>query len=186
VSASLYGGGGNDILIGGAVSDYLYGDGGDDTYTGNQDTDYFIHDGLFGRDTITDFAIGTDVMIIRTAGVASMSDILFTQDGADALLTMGANSIRLTGVTAANLSAGDFIFAPTSAEPLESGPEADAQESKADIADPVMDDFVDLDAADAGSAIVVAENIAVDLYEDYILGHEAEAWAIDVYGITYL
>lgn len=186
VSATLYGAGGNDILIGGSATDYLYGDSGDDTYTGNGNTDYFLHDNTFGRDTVTDFAIGTDVMIIRTAGVASMADILFTQDGADAILTMGANSIRLTGVTAANLSAGDFIFAPTSAEPLESGPEADAQESKADIADPVMDDFADLDASIDDTAIVASEDMSADLYEDYVLGHEAEAWVIDVYGVSYL
>lgn len=183
VSASLYGAGGNDTLIGGSATDYLYGDAGNDTYTGNGNTDYFLHDNAFGNDTITDFAIGTDVMIVRTAGVASMANIVITQDGADALLTMGANSIRLTGVTAANLTSGDFIFAPTSAEPLGSGPET-TTETKADIADPVMDDFAALDVADV--EIIASEDMPADLYEDYVLGHEAEAWVIDVYGMSFL
>lgn len=183
ISASLYGAGGNDILIGGSATDYLYGDAGNDTYTGNGNTDYFLHDNTFGNDTITDFAVATDVMIVRTAGVASMAAMVITQDGADALLTMGANSIRLTGVTAANLTAGDFIFAPTSADPEDNGPEV-AAEAKADIADPVMDDFAALDLADA--EIIASEDMAADLYEDYVLDHEAEAWVIDVYGMIFI
>ena len=185
VSASLYGAGGNDTLIGGSATDYFYGDSGDDTYTGNGNTDYFLHDNTFGADTITDFAIGTDVMIIRTAGVASMADMVITQDGADALLTMGANSIRLTGVTAANLTAADFIFAPTSAEPIDDGPEASA-EAKADISDPAMDDFADIDDANSDAAIIVTNDMIADLYDDYVLGQEAEAWVIDVYGMSLL
>jgi len=171
VSASLYGAGGNDTLIGGSATDYFYGDAGNDTYTGNGNTDYFLHDNTFGNDTITDFAIGTDVMIVRTAGVADMGDIVITQDGADALLTMGANSIRLTGVTAANLTAGDFIFAPTSAEAPDTGPttpdnsEASAQE-KADTSDAenvMLDDFAELEPQSADDSQVTSVSGEVDM-----------------------
>jgi len=149
VSTSLYGAGGNDTLIGGSATDYLYGDAGNDTYTGNAHFDYFLHDNTFGADTITDFTQGEDVMIIRTAGVASMADIVFTQDGADALLTMGANSIRLTGVTAANLVASDFIFAPTSAEAPETGPDQQAAE------------FTDLEAGISQDVVETSEDAVV-------------------------
>jgi Ca2+-binding RTX toxin-like protein len=184
VSASLYGAGGNDILIGGTVTDYLYGDAGNDTYTGNGGTDYFLHDNTFGNDTITDFAIGTDVMIVRTAGVASMANMVITQDGADALLTMGANSIRLTGVTASSLTAADFIFAPTSAELPEDGPDtASSAQEKADISDAenvTLDDFSDLEpestaktelaalSNDATIALTAISAFNLDAYDDYM------------------
>jgi Ca2+-binding RTX toxin-like protein len=191
VSASLYGAGGNDILIGGSASDYLYGDGGNDTYTGNGNTDYFVHDNTFGADTITDFAIGTDVMIIRTAGVASMADVVITQDGADALLTMGANSIRLTGVTASSLTAGDFLFAPTSAELPDTGPEtaatsAEAKPDTSDVVNVMLEDFAALDTeADAQmDAALLGAHTDIAVSESFGAAQYAEAFALLMEGQT--
>lgn len=191
VSTSLYGAGGNDTLIGGSSTDYLYGDTGNDTYTGNGGFDYFLHDNTFGADTITDFTQGDDVMIIRTAGVASMANIVITQDGADALLTMGANSIRLTGVTAANLMASDFIFAPTSAEVLDDGPtEAASADAKSELIDPIMDELAPLETEgllfDADMAAMLRDAITVELPDGVMLGQEGEAWVMDIYGTSLL
>lgn len=191
VSTSLYGAGGNDTLIGGSSTDYLYGDTGNDTYTGNGGFDYFLHDNTFGADTITDFTQGDDVMIIRTAGVASMANIVITQDGADALLTMGANSIRLTGVTAANLTAADFIFAPTSAAVLDDGPtEAANVDAKSELADPNMDDFAALETGDTvfndDVAALLRDAITLELPDGTLQGQDGEAWMMDVDGTSLL
>lgn len=178
-SVSLYGAGGSDTLIGGLGADYLYGDAGDDSYTGSVGRDHFMHDGAFGADTITDFLIGMDVILIRTAGVASMADMVISQDGLDALLIMGSNSIRLTGVIAATLSASDFIFTPpSSAEPSDEVDEYVAQ----DIA---LNDFEDL-AQDASGleAFAPDSGALVGGYSDSLMTDAAEAWFNDADGIS--
>lgn len=182
VVTSLYGGGGDNVLIGGSTTDYLYGDAGNDTYTGNAHFDYFLHDHDFGSDTITDFTQGDDIMIIRTAGVASMSDIVFSQDGADALITMGANSIRLTGVTAANLVASDFIFAPTSNVAPKDGPDMAAKDEPGDAMGESLDEFPQ------ETALNVAENDA-DLYQvdgPSVFDFGADVWTVDIYDVRIL
>lgn len=125
------------------------------------------------------------------AGVASMADILFSQDGADALLTMGANLIRLTGVTAATLTAADFIFAPTSAEELDDGPTVAANaEVKSDLIDPVMEDFAapktEDTLFDTDMAAMLRDAITIELPDGILPGQEGEAWVMDIYGTSLL
>jgi len=157
-SASLYGAGGNDTLIGGLGADYLYGDAGDDSLTGGVGRDHFMHDGAFGADTITDFLIGMDIMLIRTAGVASMADLVVSQDGLDTLITVGSNSIRLTGVLAVTLSASDFIFNPPSAaRPLENVDEGGA-------IDLSVNDFEALDPDHSEPGFLFKDDGAADVY----------------------
>jgi Ca2+-binding RTX toxin-like protein len=187
-SASLYGLAGNDTLIGGTTTDYLYGGAGDDQYTGNGGTDYFYHQDTFGNDTITDFVAGTDVMVIRTDGVFSMANMVINQDGADALLTMGTNTIRLTGVDAATLTDGDFNFpAAPGAEVSEKGPEVATDEGELESGLFVMADYVDLLEVDAGATDSAAQvNLAAEFIEDSVLSYDAEAWVIDAYGMSML
>lgn len=188
VSASLYGLAGNDTLIGGTTTDYLYGGTGDDQYTGNGGTDYFYHQDTFGNDTITDFVAGTDVMVIRTDGVFSMAKMVITQDGADALLTMGANTIRLTGVDAATLTDGDFNFpAALGAEVFEKGPEVATDEGKLESELFVMADYVDMSAArEAFMDSQVSTELTTELAEDLVLGFETGTWEVDAYGMAML
>jgi len=185
VDASLYGYGGNDTLIGGTQSDYLYGGADNDTLTGNGARDYFIHDNAFGLDTITDFEVGTDIMVIRTAGVSAMGDIVITQDGADALLTMGSNSIRLTGVTAANLTSADFIFA---AAPSAENP---GDTSDLNAAMPALEDFASLaakpiDAAPVSEVIDTPDGDAAVFAFGSEWFHSHDDWAAEFYGMNYL
>jgi len=61
----LSGGGGNDRLNGGAGNDILIGGTGNDTLTGGTGADIFVFESIYGGvDTITDFASGTDRMMV--------------------------------------------------------------------------------------------------------------------------
>ena len=62
---SLYGGAENDTLNGGAGSDYLDGGDGSDKLTGGADLDIFdISVTDSGKDTITDFKFGEDILLL--------------------------------------------------------------------------------------------------------------------------
>ncbi len=121
--------GGDDFLNGGAGADVLNGGYGNDTLTGGSEADVFIfQDGFYstwgptagrptgyGEDTITDFIAGEDV--INLTYVMSINDFTdltanhLTQSGNDAVITDAhGNTITLTGVTATDLTADDFIF----------------------------------------------------------------------------
>jgi Ca2+-binding RTX toxin-like protein len=58
-SASLYGGDGNDTLIGGAAADFLFGQAGDDALLGNGGIDFLF--GGAGNDTLTGGAANDSV-----------------------------------------------------------------------------------------------------------------------------
>lgn len=92
---------GDDTLLGGIGADTLIGGAGGDRFVFGYD---------WGHDIVTDFAAGTDVIELRGTG-QTFADLTITQDGNDALITdISLNTIRLTGVSAANLSAADFHF----------------------------------------------------------------------------
>jgi Ca2+-binding RTX toxin-like protein len=104
----LYGGAGNDTLFGGTGNDFLYGGAGANTFefgTG------------WGKDTIGDWASGTNNLIDLTAlsslGVHATTDLTQTITGGNDVITSshtGANSITLIGVGSA-LTASSFHFA---------------------------------------------------------------------------
>jgi len=58
--------GGNDILDGGSGIDRIFGGEGDDTLTGGAGADRFVYSQFIdnGADTITDFVVGTDKIIL--------------------------------------------------------------------------------------------------------------------------
>ncbi|MEO1240155.1 MAG: calcium-binding protein, partial [Pseudomonadota bacterium] len=69
----------------------------------------------FGVDEIRDFQLnGGDVIdLAAVSAITSFTDLQnnhLSQDGADAVITAGANSIRLTGIDENDLTAGDFDF----------------------------------------------------------------------------
>ncbi len=94
---------GDDVLKGGAGDDLLIGGGGDDT---------FVFDGAgFGRDTITRFDNGHDVIEISTSLAADFDALAITAQGARTVIDFGGGDlIILRGVATADLDASDFLF----------------------------------------------------------------------------
>ena len=107
----LIGGRGNDTLSGGAGGDYLFGGLGDNNLTGGADADVFIIEKKPGAtDTITDFQIGVDRIILSGFGTATYSSLALTQEGANVRVTMaGGQSILVQNVTVAQMDASQFL-----------------------------------------------------------------------------
>ena len=107
---------GNDLanwVFGGTGNDTLDGGGGGDWLTGGAGADEFRFSAGGGRDTITDFGNGADVLRLDGTGVGSFTDLLGSaveMDGDTALLLGATDSVLLLGVAASDLSAADFNF----------------------------------------------------------------------------
>lgn len=91
--------GGNDVLISLSVDDTLRGDDGDDflkggrdndTYRGGSGADTFVLGKDEGTDTITDFEVGTD-QIVLSSGL-STNDVQLLESGNDTHVLMKRNS----------------------------------------------------------------------------------------------
>ncbi len=106
-------------LRGSAFDDALKGDAGPNVLTGMTGADNFIYSG--GVDTIADFdrsggsfqPAESDRISLTGSGVTTWAQLqpLISQSGGDTLISLSpGNTITLTGVTAANLTAADFIF----------------------------------------------------------------------------
>jgi Ca2+-binding RTX toxin-like protein len=115
----LEAGWGRDTITGGLGSDSLYGQQDDDRLTGGPGADHFLF-GDFdwsmysGEDVITDFRVDEgdriDVSVAWLSGTPMMQ-----QDGADTIVRIGMidGSVRLLGVTIAELGAVDNWFVPS-------------------------------------------------------------------------
>ena len=96
---NVRGGSGNDTIIGSNGANQLEGGAGQDTITGGGSNDAFPG---FGRDTITDFNIGT---LLRGLGFTSVQDVLnHTDPGANAVIHAGIDDVTLQHVTKAQLA----------------------------------------------------------------------------------
>lgn len=76
----IYGNGGNDTLLGGAGDDWMNGGGGNDVMTGGANRDSFVFGSNqafaavdFGVDRITDFARGTDKILLDKTSFGNLS-----------------------------------------------------------------------------------------------------------------
>ncbi len=76
-----------DVISGGSASDYLSGLEGDDLLTGLGGEDIFTLFSLGGTDTITDFTIGEDQLLVLDDGVG-LGDVSVQQNGADTIVTV--------------------------------------------------------------------------------------------------
>ncbi|WP_223544079.1 peroxidase family protein [Pseudomonas sp. A-B-19] len=106
---TIAGGAGNDVLVGGAGNDVMSG--------GVAGNDIFAFAPSFGNDTILNFganpAAGQDLLDIRGMGVTSAvfaTNVSITADGADTVVGIGTDSIRLVGVSSAAVDQTDFIL----------------------------------------------------------------------------
>lgn len=108
----LVGTDGDDVLSGGAGADRLIGGAGDDRLEGGAGTDRFVFDQPgSGDDTLLDFVDGEDLIeFAAAAGVTGMGDLTIVQDGADALISFDAATLRLLDIDATILDAADFHF----------------------------------------------------------------------------
>ena len=115
--------GGSDVLAGNEGNDTLIGGWGWDTMTGGADADTFVfstHRTVSmvlgdGRDVITDFQVGVDVLEFTGSGVNSLAELSFAKVGNDTVISYGTHddSITLVGVSLEELKAHqahDFLF----------------------------------------------------------------------------
>jgi Ca2+-binding RTX toxin-like protein len=113
----IIGRGGTDTLNGGAGSDTVDGGGANDTLRGGVAADTFVFAAAFGNDTIPDFlatGAGQDKIDLRPLGItaATFAANVTRTAGNNTLVTVaGQGTIRLSGVTGANIDATDFILA---------------------------------------------------------------------------
>jgi Ca2+-binding RTX toxin-like protein len=118
LGVTLDGAGGNDNIVGSNQSDVLIGGAGADALNGISGDDFFRFaaagtgvDRIIGFDA--DAAGGQDKIDVAGRGFSAASiggAILIAASGADTLITIGADTIRLLGISAANVDAGDFVF----------------------------------------------------------------------------
>jgi Ca2+-binding RTX toxin-like protein len=122
---SLSGGDGDDYLSGGVGDDTLEGGLDNDSLTGGSGNDVFIFKNNSGLDTVTDFenpgvAAGDVIHILSDINGSGITDWTtlspnISQNGADTEIDLdsgnpGTHVITLTGITAADLTAADFVF----------------------------------------------------------------------------
>ncbi|MDK3073294.1 calcium-binding protein [Sedimentitalea sp. JM2-8] len=103
----LFGGNGSDQLNGGGGRDTLVGGRGNDDLRGGRDADRFVFNAavLPEEDTIHDFEIDLDKIVIRSAGDIALSD---TASGVD--ITDGLRIIHVLGVTSDDLDSGNLLL----------------------------------------------------------------------------
>ncbi|MCW3783881.1 hypothetical protein OM960_20315 [Defluviimonas sp. CAU 1641] len=105
---TLMGGAGDDVIDGGRGNDLIDGGAGNDVLFGDLGRDTFVFAAGDGKDRITDFARGSDV--IRFAGI-SQDEITITQVGKDVVIDYGeGDMLTLAGISQSSLGASSFEF----------------------------------------------------------------------------
>ena len=110
------GGSAADTIIGNSADNVLTGGGGSDALTGGSGDDRFVFASGSGADTVSDFTAGSgsaDTLDFTSYGYTTYADILsnvsIADVGGNAVLTIGSDSVTLTGVSSANLHVDDFF-----------------------------------------------------------------------------
>jgi len=107
---SAIGGSGNDTIVGNYAANTITGGSGNDTLTGGGGADHFVFNRGNGSDAITDFQHGTDVIDLRSMGVA-MTDVSIAAGPTGAVVHVADDAITLTNVAASQVDSHDFLFA---------------------------------------------------------------------------
>ena len=105
----LFGSNGHDRLEGGRGADRLEGGHGNDRMTGGVGDDIFVFRASHGRDTITDFTVGSDTIRLDF-GNLKFRDLEIGYAKGDAVIDTGAGIIVLEDVLPRHLSYDDFSF----------------------------------------------------------------------------
>ena len=94
---SILGGNGRDVIDGGNSDDLLVGGRGDDLLTGGNGNDTFVLSTNDGTDTITDFAIGKD--LIGLSGGLTLGSLSISTQSGNTLISLGDEVLaQLMGV----------------------------------------------------------------------------------------
>jgi Ca2+-binding RTX toxin-like protein len=106
---SLYGGKDNDILLGGEGDDWLFGGEGDNTLSGGSGNDQFILGADNGLNTILNFEVGIDRLVLTGGLTFQQLQFTPTQNGISLQVT-GTTQIlaNFVGVTSA-IGSSDFV-----------------------------------------------------------------------------
>ena len=100
---------GNDLLSGLDGDDLLIGGRGNDRLTGGLGIDTFEFSPGGGRDRVTDFAPGAD--LIHFTNSLTIADITFARQGTGVLLTVGTAQVLVDNVTVAQMNdPANFLF----------------------------------------------------------------------------
>lgn len=100
---------GNDVLRGLDGDDLLIGGRGLDTLTGGLGIDTFEFSSGGGKDRVTDFTLGTDLIHFTNSLV--IGDITFAKQGTGVLLTVGTAQVLVDNVTLAQMNDPlNFLF----------------------------------------------------------------------------
>ncbi|MEG4012815.1 MULTISPECIES: FG-GAP-like repeat-containing protein, partial [unclassified Microcoleus] len=105
----LNGDDGNDMLYGGKGDDLLTGGLGSDTLTGGMGVDKFLLSANSGTDTIADFELGQDLLVLGSG--LDFSQLAISQDSGSTLIRLaqtGEILASLSGVSASSISAANF------------------------------------------------------------------------------
>jgi Ca2+-binding RTX toxin-like protein len=110
---TLFGNAGNNKLSGWGGADILNGGKGNDVLNGGLGADTFHFVTGSGHDTITDFLVATDK--IDLSGWDGMTNLAAVQlhahdQGADALITIGSDSLLIKNTHESQLTDGDLIY----------------------------------------------------------------------------
>ncbi|XZN92083.1 MAG: SBBP repeat-containing protein [Microcoleus sp.] len=106
---TLLGGSGDDILFGNRDDDLLNGGLGNDTLTGGNGNDKFLLSTNSGIDTITDFEVGKDLLVLGNG--LTFSQLSITQENSATFIRLSATGeilASLNGVTASAIGVANF------------------------------------------------------------------------------
>ena len=108
-----------NTLLGNAGVNRLDGLGGNDTLTGGASADSFVFTDGWGEDTITDFALGEDILdLTGVSGLEALSQLSFSETAQGAHIAFGTDTITLAGVSKAQLMASLGLPAADPTPPL--------------------------------------------------------------------
>ncbi|QXI19932.1 polyurethane esterase [Pseudomonas hamedanensis] len=109
----LFGLAGNDHLIGGAGNDVFVGGAGNDLLESGGGADTFLFNGAFGQDRVVGYTANDKLVFLGVQGVLPGDDFRAhaSSAGQDTLLTFGADSVTLVGVSLGSLSADGIVIA---------------------------------------------------------------------------
>ncbi len=105
----LFGGFGADKIIGGAGADRIGGQQGNDRLTGGSGADRFVFNQGDGKDSISGFENGIDLIEIVT-GAEGMGGVTITDAGTDVRITFGNVEVTILDISHNAIGAPDFLF----------------------------------------------------------------------------
>ena len=108
---TIRGGAGKDVLNGRLGDDLLSGGAGSDRMTGGSGADSFVFKGGFGSDTITDFSVAADRLVIERDLLAGHDLAHYAhQSGGNVVLDFGHDALTVAGATLKSLPSWDVDY----------------------------------------------------------------------------